>query len=64
VTAAPARHSAPARTTETATYALAVGGTLFCALAVAADVLTLTMPSAIAQCGVAGRSPPCQERTG
>jgi hypothetical protein len=32
---------------ETATYALAVGGVLFCALAVAADVLTLTMPSVI-----------------
>jgi len=32
---------------ETATYALAVGGVLFCALAVAADVLTLTMPSII-----------------
>jgi hypothetical protein len=32
---------------ETATYALAVGGVLLCALAVAADVLTLTMPSVI-----------------
>src|SRR5258708_28342199 len=32
---------------ETATYALAVGGVLFCAVAVAADVLTLTMPSVI-----------------
>jgi hypothetical protein len=32
---------------ETATYALAVGGSLFCTLAVAADVLTLTMPSVI-----------------
>jgi hypothetical protein len=32
---------------ETATYALAVGGVLFCALAVAADVLTLTMPSVV-----------------
>jgi hypothetical protein len=41
---------------ETATYALAVGGTLFCALALAADVLTLTMPSAVAHCGIAGRS--------
>jgi hypothetical protein len=30
---------------ETATYALAVGGVLFCTLAVVADVLTLTMPS-------------------
>jgi hypothetical protein len=30
---------------ETATYALAVGGALFCALAVSADLLTLTMPS-------------------
>jgi hypothetical protein len=33
---------------ETATYALAVGGVLFCALALAADVLTLTMPSVVA----------------
>jgi hypothetical protein len=32
---------------ETATYALAVGSVLFCALAVAADVLTLAMPSVI-----------------
>jgi hypothetical protein len=32
---------------ETATYALAVGGVLFCALAVSADVLTLTLPSVI-----------------
>jgi hypothetical protein len=32
---------------ETATYALAAGGVLLCALAVAADVLTLTMPSVI-----------------
>jgi hypothetical protein len=32
---------------ETATYALAVGGVLFCALAVSADVLTLTMPSVV-----------------
>jgi hypothetical protein len=32
---------------ETATYAMAVGGVLFCALAIAADVLTLTMPSVI-----------------
>jgi hypothetical protein len=32
---------------ETATYALAVGGVLFCALAIAADVLTLTMPSVV-----------------
>jgi hypothetical protein len=32
---------------ETATYALAVGGVLFCALALAADVLTLAMPSVI-----------------
>jgi hypothetical protein len=30
---------------ETATYALAAGGVLFCALAIAADVLTLAMPS-------------------
>jgi hypothetical protein len=30
---------------ETATYALAAGGVLFCTLAVVADVLTLTMPS-------------------
>jgi hypothetical protein len=32
---------------ETATYALAVGGVLFCALAVSADVLTLAMPSVV-----------------
>jgi DNA-binding transcriptional regulator YdaS (Cro superfamily) len=32
---------------ETATYALAIGGVLFCALAVAADVLTLTMPATV-----------------
>ncbi len=31
---------------ETATYALAAGGFLFCALAIAADVLTLVMPAA------------------
>ncbi len=30
---------------ETATYSLAVGGTLFCAMAVTADALTLAMPS-------------------
>jgi hypothetical protein len=30
-----------------ATYSLAVGGVLFCALAVSADVLTLAMPSVI-----------------
>jgi hypothetical protein len=33
---------------ETATYALAAGGVLFCALAIAADMLTLTMPSVMA----------------
>jgi hypothetical protein len=32
---------------ETATYALAVGGVLFCALTVSADVLTPTMPSVV-----------------
>jgi hypothetical protein len=32
---------------ETATYSLAVGGTLFCALAVSADLLTLAMPSVV-----------------
>jgi hypothetical protein len=33
---------------ETATYALAVGGVLFCAQAIAADLLALTMPSVMA----------------
>jgi len=37
----------PSALVETATYSLVVGGVLFCALAVAADVLTLTMPSVI-----------------
>jgi hypothetical protein len=32
---------------ETATYSLAVGGFLFCALAIAADVLTLAMPATV-----------------
>jgi len=32
---------------ETASYSLAVGGFLFCALAMAADVLTLVMPATI-----------------
>jgi hypothetical protein len=32
---------------ETASYALAVGGVLFCALAIAADALTLVMPATI-----------------
>ena len=32
---------------ETASYAMAVGGVLFCALAVSADLLTLTMPSVV-----------------
>jgi hypothetical protein len=32
---------------ETASYSLAVGGVLFCVLAVSADLLTLTMPSVI-----------------